>query len=115
MRRCSVAEITIPQAIERLTKEVEKHLPPDEIHEIYHELFPRGPVDRSDHSPEATKRRLEQLVAYFHGDRFVEEFVHLWGLIFTTHRDIWYNEEDEVLHYCDEEAAYSTEGEPESK
>jgi hypothetical protein len=108
-----VPEIPIEQAVERLVKAVEEQLPADEIQEIYDDWF-RGEdavVERTDASPEANKRRVEQLVAHIRGDRYAEEIVELWELVFTTHRDVWYNEEDEVLHFCDDPAVYLTEWE----
>jgi hypothetical protein len=108
-----VAEITIARPIEVLTKEVNEHLPADEIQEVYNEWFPRGDVGRTDASPEATKRRIEQFVAYLHGDRYEDEITELWKLIFIKHRDVWYNEEDEVLNYEAKPTPYSTVWEPE--
>jgi hypothetical protein len=112
-----VPDILIEQAVERLVKEVEENLPADEIQEIYNGWF-RGDavvVERTDASPEANKRRIEQLVAHFRGDRGVDEIVELWELVFTKHRDVWYNEEDEVLHYEAEPTPYSTAWEPDAE
>jgi hypothetical protein len=113
VRRCSVPEIPIEQAIELLSKEVGENLPADEVQEIYNELFRRGPllVEPTDHSPEATKLRIEQLVAHFRGGRGLDELIELWELIFTGHRDVWYNEVDDLLHYCDDPSEYLTEWE----
>jgi hypothetical protein len=107
-----VPEIPIAQAVERLVKAVEEQLPADEVQDIYNAVFRRRGmlVEQTDASPEATRRRIEQLVAHLRGDRYPEEIVALWGLVFT-HRDIWYNEEEDSLHYCDDPAAYLTEWE----
>jgi hypothetical protein len=104
-----VPEIPIAQAVERLVKAVEEQLPPDEIQAIYDGWF-RGKdavVKRTDTSPEANKRRIEQLVAHFQGDRGIDEIIALWELVFTKYWDVWYNEIDDLLHYRDEAEAYS--------
>ena len=104
-------EIPIEQAIERLVKAVEENFPADEIQEIYNGWF-RGDavrVERTDASPEANQRRIEQLVAYFRDDRGIDEIIALWELVFTKYWDVWYNEVDELLHYRDEAEAYSTD------
>jgi hypothetical protein len=105
-----VPDITIEQAVERLVKAVEEEFPADEIQEIYNELFERRGlvVEPTDASPEANKRRIEQLAAHIRGDRYPEEIEALWELVFTKHRDVWYNEEDGVLHYEAEPTPYST-------
>jgi hypothetical protein len=112
-----VPDIPIEQAVELLVKAVEEQLPADEIQEIYNDWF-RGDavvVERTDASPEANKRRVEQLVAYFRGSRYVEEVVELWELVFTKHRNVWYNEEDEVFHHEAEPTPYSTAWDPETE
>ena len=58
------------------------------------------------------KKRLnalkKELVSYLNSGLAVEQLLDLWGLFFVTNRDIWYDEEEDRIHY-EEAEAISTE------
>ncbi len=39
----------------------------------------------------------------------MDEIVDLWRIICTKHRNVWYNEEEEQIHYNEESEAIQTE------
>jgi hypothetical protein len=39
----------------------------------------------------------------------IDEIMDLWGLIFPKHRNVWYDEEEEHIHYNEETEAVSAE------
>jgi hypothetical protein len=98
--------VTKDQALERMTREVREGLPPDELLEVYNEVF------RDDRQTEAALADPEPLITRL-TDRInrldVAELADYWGLIFIGHRDIWYDEEDERLHYTEQSTALPAE------
>jgi hypothetical protein len=100
--------VTKDQALELLTKEVQAKLGADELLEVYNEVFPNGPYTeveaRQDSWPLA-----EQLADHINGGLDIDEVIDLWGLIFPRHRNVWYDDEEERLHYNEEAEAVSSE------
>jgi hypothetical protein len=100
--------MTRDQALELLTSEVQQKLPADEVEEVYNEIFrfnpPAEQEARRNSGPLA-----EQLAVYFNSGLEIDEIVELWRLIFTRHRNIWYNEEEELIHYNEESEAVPAE------
>jgi hypothetical protein len=90
--------VTKGEAVERLTRAVKEELPPDELQEVYHELFP-DQAHRSPDGKEGGTPLVQRLVDYLNGGLAVEELVDLWKLILPRDRRVWYNEEEDRIHY----------------
>lgn len=86
------------EAAERLAKVVEK-AKPTTLTEIYAELFPEKPAAAA---PSAAD--LAQLVQ---SGLEAEELVSLWNVVFPEDRNVWYDEEDEKIHYNEEALGYA--------
>src|SRR5437868_1200971 len=100
--------VTKEQALELLTNEVQKHFDADELLEVYDEVFPDHPYPEEEASKDPTPL-IEELVEHIQGESRIEEVLDLWGLIFPRHRNVWYNEEEERIHYNEEAEALSAE------
>ncbi|MFI5454063.1 MAG: hypothetical protein ACHRXM_01290 [Isosphaerales bacterium] len=86
------------EATERLAKAVEK-ASADELVEIYDELFPRGP---SPPSPV-----VGEIVSHIRHGLAPEEIVDLWNVVFPKDRNVWYDEEEKVILYNEEQLRYA--------
>lgn len=93
--------VTKGEAIELLTKELKDRLGVDELLEVYNEVFPDDPYT-AEEAPKDVTPLVEQLVDHLNSGLAVEEIVDLWGLIFSRHRDVWYDEEAERIHYTED-------------
>jgi hypothetical protein len=86
------------QALELLTRQVEENLGTDELLEVYNEVFPDDPCTEED--AEADSGRLvEQLADHVNSGLEIDEIMDLWRLILPGHRNLWYDEEEEMIHY----------------
>jgi hypothetical protein len=85
-------------AAERLTRGVEK-AKPAALAEIHAELFPEKPV--------ATALSAADLARHVRSGLEAEELVDLWNVVFPADRNVWYDEEDEKIHYNEEVVGYS--------
>jgi hypothetical protein len=85
-------------AAERLAKVVEK-AKPSILTEIFAELFP----ERASPTPLVAS----EIARYIRDGLEAEEIVDLWNVIFPEDRNVWYNEEDEDIHYNEELAGYA--------
>ena len=93
--------ITKEQALELLTNEVQEKLGADELLEVYNEVFPDNPhTEQEVH--EDVSPLIEQLVDHINSGLEIDLVMELWGLIFTKHRNVWYDEEEERIHYHEE-------------
>jgi hypothetical protein len=82
---------------ERLAKAVEKASPEDL--EVFHdEMFPYQPIP----SPVPA----EKLVRYIRDELEPSSAVDLWHVIFPQDRNIWYDEEEEVINVNGEPLRY---------
>lgn len=92
-----MSTIVKQQAISELAKAVGKACP-DDLAEIYNELFPEAPIteDETKQNPSAVARRI---AAHIDGGLEVEEILDLWNVVFPSHRGVWYDEEGDVVHY----------------
>jgi hypothetical protein len=86
------------EAAERLAKVVEK-AKPTALAEIYAELFPEKPV--------AAPRSATHLAQHIRNGLEAEEIVDLWNVVFPADRNVWYNEEDDEIHYNEEMVGYA--------
>jgi hypothetical protein len=94
-------EVPLDQALKMLTKEVAEDLPLDEVVEVHNELFPDHAVPELN--PHQDKAPLvKRIIDHINGGREPEEVRDLWSLIFTKHRRIWYNEEENTINYIED-------------
>ena len=71
---------------------------PDDLVEIHNELFPERPTteDQASENPSAL---VEKIVAHIDSGLEVEEILDLWNVIFPTHRRVWFDEDEGLIHY----------------
>jgi hypothetical protein len=100
--------VTKDKALELLTKEVQEKLGTDELLEVYNEVFPDDPHTELEVREDPTPL-IEQLVHHVISGLEIDEVIDLWGLIFPKHRNVWYDDEEERLHYHEEAEAVSSE------
>lgn len=86
------------EAAERLAKGVEK-AKPTALTEIYAELFPEKPL--------TTTLSAADLAPHIRGGLVAEELVDLWHVVFPADRNVWYDEEDEKIHYNEAVVGYA--------
>ena len=70
----------------------------DDLVEIYNELFPSEPIgaDRANSDRGAI---IHTIVGHIANGLEVEEIVDLWNVIFPAHRDVWFDEDEDLMHY----------------
>ena len=92
-----MATITKQQAVDRLTQAVGK-AHPDDLVEIYNELFPEKPTTE-DKANEHPSGLVERIVAHIASGLEVEEILDLWNVVFPTQRRVWFDEDEGLIHY----------------
>jgi hypothetical protein len=100
--------VTKDGALELLTNEVQEKLGADELLEVYNEVFPDNPSTEEAAHEDVTPL-IERLVDHVNSGLEIDEVIDLWGLIFPRRRNVWYDEEEERLHYNEEAEAVSSE------
>ncbi len=85
-------------ATEQLANGVEK-AKPTALSEIYAELFPE--------KSSVSTMSADDLVRYIRSGLEAEELVDLWNVVFPADRNVWYDEEDEKIHYNEEAVGYA--------
>jgi hypothetical protein len=95
-----MATITKQQAVALLTQAVEK-AKPDELVEIYNELFPEKPTSDND-AAENPSALVEKILAYINNGLYMEEILDLKYVILPKHRGVWFDEDDGLIHYDEE-------------
>lgn len=103
-----MAVVTKDKALELLTNEVQEKLGADELLEVYNEVFPDDPYTEEEVHEDVTPL-IDRLVDHVNSGLAVEEVIDLWGLIFPRHRNVWYDDEEERLHYNEEAEAVPSE------
>ena len=98
--------VTKDEAVELLIHAVQERLGADELLEVYREAFPDNACTEEGAQEDVTPL-VEELVDHVNGGLKIEEVVDLWGLIFPRHRNVWYDDEEERLHYNEEAEAVS--------
>jgi hypothetical protein len=88
---------TMAEARERLARAVEK-AGPEDLHAFHDEMFPYEPIP----SPVPA----EKLVRYLREELEPSSAVDLWRVIFPQDRNIWYDEEEEVIKVNGEPLRY---------
>jgi hypothetical protein len=100
--------VTKAKALELLTNEVQQKLGADELLEVHNEVFPEDPRTEVEAHEDVT-RLIGQLVRHVNSGLEIDEVIDLWGLIFPRHRNVWYDDEEERLHFNEEAEAVSSE------
>ena len=95
-----MATITKQQAVDRLTQAVKK-APPDDLVEIYNELFPEKPINE-DEAKKDPSALVKKIVAHIERGLEVEEILDLRYAILPKHRRVWFDEEKGLFHYDEE-------------
>jgi hypothetical protein len=88
--------LSTSEAAERLAKVVEQATA---LSEIYAELFPEKPAMATPTSADLAQHVRSGLEA--------EELVDLWNVVFPADRNVWYDEEDEKIHFNEEAVGYA--------
>jgi hypothetical protein len=88
---------TMAEATERLARAVEK-ASPDDLEVFHDEMFPEQPIP----SPVQAAK----LVRYIREEFDPSEAVDLWHVVFPQDRNIWYDEEEQVIHINGERLPY---------
>lgn len=88
--------LSISEAAERLAKVVEQATA---LSEIYAELFPEKPAMATPTAADLAQHVRSGLEA--------EELVDLWNVVFPADRNVWYDEEDEKIHYNEAAVGYA--------
>lgn len=86
------------EAPDRLAEGVESATP-NVLPEIHAELFPEKPAVAAPSAADLAQPIRTELEA--------EELVDLWNVVFPAARNVWYDEEDEKLHFDEEEIGYA--------
>lgn len=100
--------LTRDEALAAMTQAVEQRFDADELLEIHNEVFPSDAVTaeevrRTNASPG------QRLLAHLRSGLPMEELAELWHLFFTRHRNVWYDEEEDRIHYTEDEEPVWTE------
>ena len=86
------------QAAEKLADVVES-VNPTALVEIYAELFPEKPT--------VVLPSANNLAQHIRSGLEAEEIVDLWNVVFPADRNVWYDEEDQKIHYNEEALGYA--------
>ncbi len=100
--------VTKEQALEMLTKEVQEKFGADEVLEVYNEVFPDDPYTAEEVEDDSWPL-IKQLVEHINSGLGIDEVMDLWGLVFPKHRNVWYDDEAERIHYSEEPEVVSSE------
>jgi hypothetical protein len=100
--------ITKVQAVQLLAAAAEK-ASPDDLAEIYNELFPEEPTTEKE-AVTAAQGLAAQVVEHISNGLEVEEIVDLWPVVFPGCHDVRFDEEEGLLHY-DEDRLPVAQGE----
>jgi len=86
------------EAIERLAKSVEA-AKPTALAEIYAEIFPEKTATVSPSAANLAQHIRRCLES--------EEIVDLWNVVFPADRNVWYDEEEDKIHFNEEAVGYA--------
>ncbi len=94
-----MATIAKPKAVSRLSEAIKK-AQPDDLVEIYNELFPEKPTTeaRATEDPSAL---VDSIIAHIGRGLEVEEILDLWNVIFPMHHRVWFDEDEDLIHYAE--------------
>jgi hypothetical protein len=95
----TVPVISQEEAVERLTREVVEKLPPEEVVDVYNEIFRKDRRTETEVTGDVTPL-VQRLVAYINGGQSIDRIIDLWRLIFTLrYHNVGWDEDTEGIHY----------------
>ena len=89
-------------ATERLTHAI-SHMGTDDLLEVFNELFPGKPATDDGSYDEGTL--VKQIVVHIGEGLEPEEVVDLWNVVFPRDREVYFDEENDLLHFAEGETA----------
>jgi hypothetical protein len=89
--------VSVDAASEKLTGAV-GGMDADDLLQVYNELFPDDPATDGDTAP-----LVEHIVDHISHGLEPEEVVDLWNVVFPQDREVYFNEEDNLLHFDEDE------------
>lgn len=96
-----MATLKRDKAVQTLSGRLDE-LGADDIVEVYNELFPEAATTVETAHQQAIPP-FEKIVQHVHSGLEAEEIVDLWNVLFPRYRNVWYDEDEDLLHF-DEEA-----------
>lgn len=90
--------INVDVATEKLSHAVEE-MHADDLLQVYNELFPDKPVAEDEASCDVGSL-VKQIVDHISGGLEPEEVVDLWNVVFPRDREVYFDEEDCLLHFA---------------
>ena len=98
--------VTREQALKQMSKQLE-NFDPTELVEVHNEVFPDDPAteEQARANPGLLVKRLIDHIS----SREIDEFVERWHLVFTKYRNVWYNEEEDLIYYTEGVEAVSAD------
>ncbi len=85
------------EAVDRLTQAVNVAHADDAV-EIYYELFPEVTTIQEKAEVDLPTV-IEKILAHVANGLEVEEILDLWNVVFPAHRNVWFDEDEGLLHY----------------
>ena len=92
-----MATISIDAAVDKLISAVEE-MRADDLVQAYNELFPDEPATEEEAYEDVTPL-MKRIVDRMRHGLEPEEAVDLWNVVFPAGRDVYFDEEDNVLHF----------------
>lgn len=89
--------VTKDEAVALLTRALESEFGPDEVLEIYNELYRDAPA--TEEEARADPARLAGRIVADLRRAPPEEVVGMWWTILPGYRDLWYDVDDDVIRY----------------
>lgn len=89
---------TLDEAVRRMLEKIPTFGLHDMV-EVHNELFPFDRVSAADSDRD---QLLAKSVAYVETEAEPEELVDLWTVVFPSGRDVWFDEDDELMCVGDE-------------
>ncbi len=102
-----MATIKKQEAVDRIVEAIKKSEWFD-LHDYHNEIFPSKPMGEAKAKAHPAQV-LKKILAHIDKGLEIEEIVDLWNVVFTRQRNVWFDEEEELLHYeiADESMEYA--------
>ena len=94
-----MSTISVDDATKKLTQAVEG-MHADDLVQVYNELFPDEPASEEE-AYEDVIPLVEQIVDHITRGLEPEEVVDLWNVVFPKDREVYFNEEDDLMHFAE--------------
>ncbi len=69
-----------------------------DLHDYHNELFPAKRINEEKVKANPASF-LKKILAYIHAGLEVEEILALWNVVFARQRNVWFDEEEDLVHY----------------